>query len=175
MSCFTTGGPGKEPRTNKPPPTGRIWKRSKGDASAYVLQTSQNPPRWNPSWLSDACATRKDPSQNDWPETDPETNPITIKPETASHVAEQSSWDPLPCCSLPRRPFSIKSFALSARVSPQTIHFQVLDKSRLSGPGRGSPFLQHNHSSSHSCVSLYPSESYDSASSCSTSSPFFTC
>ena len=32
MSCFTTGGPGKELGTNKPPPTGRIQERSKGDA-----------------------------------------------------------------------------------------------------------------------------------------------
>ena len=31
MSYFTTGGPGKEHGTNKPPPTGRIWERSKGD------------------------------------------------------------------------------------------------------------------------------------------------
>ena len=35
--------------------------------------------------------------------------------------------------------FPIKSLALSAYVSPQTIHFQVLDKSPLSGPGRGAP------------------------------------
>ena len=58
-----------------------------------------------------------------------ETNPITKKPEPGSHVAEQSSWVPLPCCSLSRHPFLIKSPALSAHVSPPTIHFQVLDKS----------------------------------------------
>ena len=28
-----------------------------------------------------------------------ETNPITIKPETASHMAEQFSWVPVPYCS----------------------------------------------------------------------------
>ena len=67
----------------------------------------------------------------------PETNPITIIPDTASHMAEQFSWVPLPCCSLPGCPFPIKSLALSARVSPRTIHFLVLDKSPLSGPGRG--------------------------------------
>ena len=86
-----------------------------------------------------ACATRKDPA-SDWLARDnPETNPITIKPETASQVAEQFPWVPLLCCSLPRHPFPIKSLALSARVSPRTIHFQVLDKSPLSGPGRGPP------------------------------------
>ena len=64
-----------------------------------------------------------------------ETNPITIKPETASQAAEQFSWVPLPYCSPPGCPFPIKSLALSARVSPWTIHFQVLDKSPFLGPG----------------------------------------
>ena len=56
----------------------------------------------------------------------PETNPITLKPETVSLMAEQFSWIPLPWCSLPGCFFPIKSFSLSARVSPQTIHFWVL-------------------------------------------------
>ena len=30
---FTTGGPGKEHRTDKPLPTGRVWERSKGDTT----------------------------------------------------------------------------------------------------------------------------------------------
>ena len=68
-----------------------------------------------------------------------EANPITIKPKTASHVAEQSSWVPSPSCSPPGHLFSIRSLGLSAHVSPWTIHFQVLDKSPLSGPGRGPP------------------------------------
>ena len=63
-------------------------------------------------------------------------NPITIKPKTASHVAEQF-WVPLPSCSLPGRPFPIKSLALSTYMSSQTIHFRVLDKSPVSSPGRG--------------------------------------
>ena len=58
MSCFMTGDPDKEFGTNKPPPTGRVRERSKGD-TAY-LSTSQNPSCQHPSWLSDACATRKD-------------------------------------------------------------------------------------------------------------------
>ena len=66
-----------------------------------------------------------------------ETNPITIKPETLSHATEQFSWVPLPYSSPPRCPFPIKSLALSAHVSPQTIHVRVLDKSPVSGPGRG--------------------------------------
>ena len=60
----------------------------------------------------------------------PETNPITIKPEAVSpsQVAELFSWVPSPSCSLPRGPFPVKSLALSARVSPWTIHFWVSDK-----------------------------------------------
>ena len=68
------------------------------------------------------------------------TNLITIKPEAGSHVAELFSWVPLPYCSPPRCPFPVKSLALSAHVSPWTIHFQVLDKSPVSGPGRCPPF-----------------------------------
>ena len=52
---------------------------------------------------------------------------------------EQFSWVPLPYCSRPGCPFPIKSLALSAHVSSRTIHFRVLDKSPVSGPGRGPP------------------------------------
>ena len=50
-----------------------------------------------------------------------------------SHAAEQF-WVSLPCCSPPGGPFPIKSLALSAHVSPRTIHFRVLVP--VSGPGR---------------------------------------
>ena len=87
--------------------------------------------------LSQWChlgTTRKD-SESEWLAQDnPETNPITIKPKTVSYVAGLFSWFPLPCC-----PFPIKSPALSAHESPWTIHFWVLDKSPVSGPGRGPP------------------------------------
>ena len=51
-----------------------------------------------------------------------EANPIRIKPEMASPLAEQFSWVPSPCCFLPRHPFPTKSLVLSARVSPWMIH-----------------------------------------------------
>ena len=99
------------------------------------LTTSQNPSLWHPTWLNKACTTRKD-SESEWLAKDnPETKPITVKPETASHVTELLSWVPLPSCSPPGHPFPIKSLALSAHVSPWTIHFRVLDKSPVSGPG----------------------------------------
>ena len=70
----------------------------------YVLPSSQNPLRWNPSWLRDVCATRK-VTESKWLARDnPETNPITVKPETSSHIPGVlgslalllSSWAPLP-------------------------------------------------------------------------------
>ena len=143
MSCFRTGGPGKEHRTNKPPPTGRVQERSKGDTTGPT--TSQNPSLWHPSWLNKACTTRKD-SESEWLAKDnPETNPITINPETASHMTELFSWVLWPSCSPPGRPFPMKSLALSAHVSPLTIHFWVLDKSPVLGPGRGPPSCNWQH------------------------------
>ena len=132
-----TGGPGKEQGTNKPPPTRRAQERSKSDTTCPT--TSQNPSLWHPSWLNKAYTTRKD-SESEWlAKENPETNPITIKPETASHMAKQFSWVPLSYFSLPWCIFLIKSLALSAHMSPWMIHFQVLDKSPLSDPGRGPP------------------------------------
>ena len=75
----------------------------------------------------------------------PETNPITVKPETVSHVEERFSRVPLPYCSPPGCPFPVKSLALSAHLSPWTIHFRVLDKSPVSGTPSCSIYVQLNH------------------------------
>ena len=132
-----TGGPAKEHGTNKPLPTRRVRERSKGDTAC--LTTSQNPSLWHPSWLNMVYTTWKD-SESEWLAKDnPEANPITIKPKTVSEGAEQFSWVPSPSCSPPGFPFPIKSLALSAHGSPWTIHFWVLDKSPVLGPGRGPP------------------------------------
>ena len=138
MSCLMTGGPVKEHRTNKQPPTGRVRERSKEDTACPTA--SQNPFRWHPSWLNKACTTRKN-SESEWLAKDnPETNPISIKPKTASQFCRAVLPGSLtlllspPGCSFP-----IKSLTLSAHVSPQTIHFRVLDKSPVSGPGKGPP------------------------------------
>ena len=105
----------------------RIWKWSKGDASPYIPPASQNPPCWNPS-LSNKYATRKDPEPEWLARDNLEINLITINPDPVSHMAEQFSWVPLPSSPFPGAPFPIKSLALSACVSPWTIHFWVLDK-----------------------------------------------
>ena len=68
----------------------------------------------------------------------PETNPITIKPETASHVAELFSWVPLPYCSPPGCPFPLKSLALSARVSSDN-SFQCVRQEPTLGNLEGTP------------------------------------
>ena len=140
MSCFTTGGPGKEQGTNKLPPTGRAQERSKGDTKC--LTTSQNPSLWHPSWLNKACTTRKD-SESEWLAKDNlETNPITIKPETESHMAELFSWVPLPYCST-RVPFpnKISCFVTTCISSDNSfLSFREEPSFRL---WKGSPFLQH--------------------------------
>ena len=58
---------------------------------------------------------------------------ITVRPRTPGPMAEQ------PSCPPPRRPCPVTSLALSVCVSPWTIHFLVLDKNPLLGPGRGPP------------------------------------
>ena len=137
-NCFITEFSGKEHGTNKLPQTGRFWEMSKGDTTC--LTTSQNPSHWHPSWMSNSCAARKN-SESEWLTKDNlETNSITIKLETTSHVTEQSSRvSSLPYCSPPGHPFPVNSLALSTHVSPRTIYFWVLDKSSLSGPGRDPP------------------------------------
>ena len=108
----------------------------------YVLPTSQNPSRWNPSWLSNASTARKDP-ESEWLVRDNlETNPITVKAKTVSQVAEQFSWVPLSCCSPPGHLFPVRSLTLSAPVSPWNICARVLDKSPVLGHGRVSLFMQ---------------------------------
>ena len=101
--------------------------------------TSQNYSLWHPPWLSNGCTTRKDPESEWLASENLETHPITIKLKTASHMAEQSCWVPLTYCSPTGHLFPIKYLALSAHVSPQTIHFRVLDKSPILSPGKCPP------------------------------------
>ena len=143
MSCFTTGGPGKEHGTNKPSPTRRVRERSKGDTMCPT--TSQNPSHGHPSWLSDACTTRKDSESELLAKDNPETNPINIKPETASHMAEQSSWVPLPYYSLPGCPFPIKSYCFVNTCVSSDNSFPSVRQEPTLGPWKGSPFLQQLH------------------------------
>ena len=136
MSCFTTGGPGKEHGTNKPPPTGRVQERLKSDTTCPT--TSQNPSRWHPSWLN---KSRKDSESEGLVKDNPETNLITIKPETASRMAEQFSRVPLLYCSPPGHSSPTKSLAVSAHVSSDN-SFPSVRQEPSFGPWKGLPFLQ---------------------------------
>ena len=139
VNYFAIGSPGKEHETNKEPPTGRVWERSKGDTTC--LTTSQNTSLWHPSWLNKAGTTRKD-SETEWLAKDnPETDLVTIKPATASHVTEQFSWVPLPYCSPPGCPFPKKSLVFSTRVSLDHSFPNVRQEPSF-WPWKGSPFLQ---------------------------------
>ena len=105
----------------------------------HVQSTSQNPSRWTPYWLSNAHTTRKEPKSEWLARDNPETNPITIKIwdcEPPSRVVLLGSFTLLLSA---QAPFSNKVSYLSARVPPQTIHFQVLDKNPFWGPGRDPP------------------------------------
>ena len=82
----------------------------------------------------------------------PETNPITIKPKTASHVVEQFSWVPLPCCSPPGCLLPITPLALSALVSSDNSFLSIRQKPALGALEGGPPFLQHN------CSQIFPSD-----------------
>ena len=143
MSCFTTGGPGKEHRTNKPPPTRRVQEGSKGDTTCPI--TSQNPSVWHPfGWTTSTLPGRT--LESEWLVKDNlETNPITVKPKTASHAAELFSWVPLPYCS-PPVPFPNKiSCFVSTLVSSDNSFLSVRHEPRF-GPWKGSPFLQQSDS-----------------------------
>ena len=82
-----------------------------------------------------------------------ETNPITIKPQTASHAAELFSWTPLPDCTLPGCPFPIKSLALSACVSSDNSFLGVRQEPSF-GSWKRSPFLQQDR---HNFCVILPS------------------
>ena len=99
-------------------------------------------------YLGSVCDTRKSP-ESEWLARDNlETNSITVKPEIASHMAEQFSWDPLPCCSLPGAPLPNKvSCFVSTYVSLGSSFLSVWQGPTLD-PGKGPP--------SCNCLSFFP-------------------
>lgn len=106
VSYLTRRDPGKDCGTNKLSQLEfKKTQKEQGDSRAYVLPTSQNPSFWNPSWLSEAFATRKDPESELLARDNPETNPVTMNLKTAttcqivllgSLTLWLSTWAPLP-------------------------------------------------------------------------------
>ena len=139
MSYFITGDPRKEHGTNRSPSTRRIRVESLEANRRCESMSSQNPPRWTPSWLSDVWATGKDPESERSARDTPETNRVT--PET-NRVTQESSWVTLPSCSPPSWPFSITSLALSACVSSDNSLLSVRQLSDSRETWEGSPFLK---------------------------------
>ena len=140
MSCFMTGGPGKEYGTIS------LHQPEEFEKGHKEISHVWPPPRILLSgihlgWIRCAHPGRT-LSQNDW-----------LRP-TRKVIPSHKTRDCKPCdtavllgslpllytyCFPPRCPFPIKSLALSAHVSPRTTHFWVLDKSLVSGPGRIPP------------------------------------
>ena len=137
-----TGDPDKKYETNKPPSTRRVRERSKGDTAC--LSTFQNPSCQHPSGLGNACTTREDCELEQLAKDHPETNPITIKPETASHAAEQFSWVPLPYCSPPGGPFPNKISCFVSRCVCSDNSFLSVRQESSFRPWKGSAFLQQS-------------------------------
>ncbi|XP_026969954.1 uncharacterized protein [Sagmatias obliquidens] len=113
---------------HRPEEFGKGQRREETLVRMSYQPTSQSPSRWNPSRLSEACTTRKDPESERLARDSPETNPITVKPETVSHVESSPPGSPHPPARPPGRPCPVESLALPARVSPPTIQFRVLDE-----------------------------------------------
>ena len=138
VSYFTTGGPTKEHGTNKPSPTRRVQERLKGGTTC---PTTSQKTRWHSSWLNNVRATKMNP-ESEWLSKDkPETNPITIKPETWSHMAEQPSWVPLPYGSpLAKKVSCFVSMCVSSDNSFLNIRQETLFR-----PWKWSAFLQQTY------------------------------
>ena len=134
MCYFTTGGPGEACRTNKLSPTWRIQERSKGERRHPSICPTNLPESFSlESIFTERCVChRKDPKSERWAKENPETNPIAIYPETASHGAALHQG-------------AIKLLALSARVSLYISFPRVRQRPTL-GPWKGSPFLKHYYS-----------------------------
>ena len=145
MNHLRIGGPGKDHRTNKLPPMGKLCERSKGErrccyiclidlVESFLLESILAEWRMPPEF-----------TMKEWLARDHlEANPTPIKSETEPYgkAVLLGPFTLLPSTQVPLPP---KSLALSVCVSPQTIHFWVWSKSLLSG--RGPPLLQqiYNH------------------------------
>ena len=124
--------------------TGSIREGLKGGRRCHPITLSCQPPRILFTGIRFGCKMYAPPGStlsqtkcghkhDDWPETTQNLSPL------------HKTWDceargrAVSLGSLTQVPFSIKSLALSARMSPQIIHFWMLDKSPLWGSGRGAP------------------------------------
>ena len=142
MSCFTTGGPGKEQGTNKPPLIWRVRERSKGYTTCPA--TSQNPSRWHSSWLNKACTTRKDSESKRLAKDNLEINPITIKPWDCEPRG-RAVLGSLTLLLSSRVPFPNKISCFVSTCVSSDNSFPSVRQQLSFGPWKGSLFLQQSH------------------------------
>ena len=104
---------------NKLPTSRRIQERSKAKRRRQSICPTNLPESSSlESIMTEWCPHHQEgPWVRGIDQKQPETNPVTIKPGTVSHMAEQSSW----------------------------IHFQGSDKSSTLWLWKWSPFLQYLH------------------------------
>ena len=151
---MTGGPPGKELRTDKPYP----YRESSGKVrrDTTCLSLSQNPSLWHPSWLTDACTTWKDPESEWLGRQNLETNPITLKPGTASHEAQLFPWVSYPTTSvrapLPNQVSCLGSSCVSLDNSSPSVR-----RDPTLGPWKGSPPSCNIPSSGKECRGLFHS------------------
>ena len=127
-----TGDPDKEYRTNKPPPTRRAWEWLKGDTTCPLPRIPLDSIHLGVChqerlWIR--VIGQRPPGNKFHHHKTRHCEPHSKAVLLVSLTLLLSTWAPFP----------IKSLALSAHVSPRTIHFQALDKSPVSGPGRSPP------------------------------------
>ena len=97
MSYRTTGGTGKEFRTNKLPPTGRIQEKSKGEISSQsICQTHHLEFSLEPILAEQCLCHQEGLWVSDWPDTPPKLTPLPL------NLRLQAMWQ----SSLPRSPYS---------------------------------------------------------------------
>ena len=139
MSNFIIEDSGKEYVTNKSPPAGRIWERSKGDTTCPT-NFSESSLLIHHGWARQVLP-RKTLSQNEW-----SFRMIRWKLIPSCETQDCESSGRLLLGALPLLlsasvplPNKISCFISTQQMSPQTIHFGVLEKILLLGLIRGPP------------------------------------
>ena len=138
---YWSGLPFQEEGTNKPPPTRRVQERSKGDTTGPT--TSQNPSLWHPSWLNKVSTTRKDSESERLAKDNPETNPITVKPQDCKPCDRAVPLGSLPLLLSTWVPFPNKISCFVSRCVSLDNSFPSVRQEPSFGPWNGSPFLQY--------------------------------
>ena len=129
------------------------WENSGGTQRRRRWPISQNPSRWNPSWWRDELGRTLGQTMGQaksLARDDPETNSITVKPETASHRQSSPPGFPYHAALCSVTPSQWVSCFVSTCVSPDNSFLNVRQESILR-PWKGSPSLQKQHYS----VTLY--------------------